>query len=722
MRISSVLRALKVASMTAVMTLAMPIGDVAKGAPRTLGGPGGMFIDHAELMSKPTSGAGWSLLKSKADMASYGVVDLGDKDSLTQSHVLAGALVYARTGETAYRDKVIATVRQACGTQADGPDHLLGLARTLFGYVVAADMVQMPYSTTCTNGQTWQSFLQQVRTEVIPGHRRWATLEYTSANTSGNWGAYALSSHLAVSYALNDTAAIHRDVNIFKRFLGDTTSPAAPFEPTAGYRYGDNGATWDMTATLQRGINPYSPNDPRDGALIEDALRGASGGDDSVRCCAVQPAAVAYQEETLDGILSTAQLLRANGVDLRGFQDNAMLRAFDFYITNGGPSTYGLSRYLPYAVNYLYGTSYRTQAEDRPYRHMGYGSWLFTGDSTSTSVSARATVYGAPAGSQTPIVGAPNAIAVLSVGVTNTQAGGYFQVLRCGEAPGAYSTLNASGAGETIAGLAIVQLDGSGRACVYSEKAAEVFVDLQGYLSPGAFTASPVRWVDTRSPAGNPPLPPGGRVKITGSSNGLAVVSVVATSSTAHGYLQALPCDAAPGAYSNLNVDRPGQTIANLAIVPLDARGEACIYTQGGGHVVVDLQGYLDPASFAPEPRRLTDTRQPPPQSALSRDGRAQVLARPDGVAVLSIVATETRNGGYVQVLGCGEPPGRYSNLNTDHAGQTIANVAITKFDAAGERCIYTQGGAHLVADLQGYFAPTAFVPVNERVVDTRHQ
>ena len=339
---------------------------------------GAMFITRGELSSKPMSGAGWEMLQSTADMASYGVVDLGDINSLTQSYVLAGALVYARTGDSIYRDKVIAAVRQTCGTEADGPDDLLALARTLYGYVVAADLVEMPYSTRCTNGQTWREFLEEVRTEVIPGHPRWKTLEFTSANTSSNWGAYALSSHLAVSYALDDTDAIQRDIDIFKRFLGDLTSPAAPFVPSANYLLNGNGDTWDMTPVLQRGINPYSATDPRQGALIEDALRLSSGGEDSVECCRVQPAAIAYQEEALDGILSTAQLLRAHGIDLRSFQHNAMCRAFEFLIANGGPGPYSVSRYIPYAINYLYRTDYPTQTEDQPYRHMGYGAWLFT--------------------------------------------------------------------------------------------------------------------------------------------------------------------------------------------------------------------------------------------------------------------------------------------------------------------------------------------------------
>lgn len=341
---------------------------------------GQMFMTTSELMAKPTTGAGWTYLKSQAD-ATWGTVCLSDQNSTVQTQVLAAALVYARTGDTTYQTKVINAIKQAPGTELNNAcsssNQLLNLARTLYGYVVAADLVQMPQSTICNNGETWLTFLQRIRTTTIPPNSRWPTLEVTSADTSGNWGAYALSSHLAVSYALNDSTAITRDENIFKRYLGDTSSPAAAFNPTASYVYNSNGTTWDSTPTLQRGINPAdgtkAPN-----AEIEDALRLTSGGSDSVPCCTVQPDGVSYQEENFDGAFSTMQLLKAHGLDLTSFQNSAMKRAFDFYMSNGGPSSFSIRRYEPYVANYWYGSAYSTASGDSISRHLGYGGWLYT--------------------------------------------------------------------------------------------------------------------------------------------------------------------------------------------------------------------------------------------------------------------------------------------------------------------------------------------------------
>lgn len=375
------------------------------------GSTGEMFITRTELMSKPTNGAGWTHLYSRAELPSYGLVTLADQNSFTQSNVLAGALVYARTGDIKFKDKVIDSIKQVCGTETSTGSRVLSVGRTLYGYVVAADLVQMPYSTTCNNGQTWQAFLEAIRTKTLPGNSRWPTLEITAADTASNWGAYALPTHLAVSYALNDKVAIENDIKIFKRYLGDTSITfkqkktdgtvidATGFLPTEGYRYptpsltsSSNGLAWDLSdnfptiTILQRGINPSKVtvpglNDPNnlDGAIIEDTLRNGSTSP-SVPCCTVTSSGTGYHEEALDGIISTAQLLRAHGIDTAPLQDKAMKRAYDFYLLNAGTSfdKYPQTRFMAYAMNYWYGTSYPLLEEVKPYRHMGFGSWLFS--------------------------------------------------------------------------------------------------------------------------------------------------------------------------------------------------------------------------------------------------------------------------------------------------------------------------------------------------------
>ena len=84
-------------------------------------------------------------------------------------------------------------------------------------------------------------------------------------------------------------------------------------------------------------------------------------------------------------------------------------------------------------------------------------------------------------------------------------------------------------------------------------------------------------------------------------------MSLAATETTGPGYVQALGCAVAPGAYANLNVDRAGQTRNNLAIVANTA--PMCLYTHGATHLVADRQGTLLASSFDIRNTRLLDTR-----------------------------------------------------------------------------------------------------------------
>jgi hypothetical protein len=95
----------------------------------------------------------------------------------------------------------------------------------------------------------------------------------------------------------------------------------------------------------------------------------------------------------------------------------------------------------------------------------------------------------------------------------------------------------------------------------------------------------------------------------------------------------------------------------------------------------------------------------------------------PAGTAAVSlnVTVTEPDSPGYVTVFPCGSDPPLASNLNYD-TGDTLANLTTVALDADGAVCLYTMAGAHLIADVDGYFpAGAAFhgtAPV--RLLDTR--
>ncbi len=215
------------------------------------------------------------------------------------------------------------------------------------------------------------------------------------------------------------------------------------------------------------------------------------------------------------------------------------------------------------------------------------------------------------AGSQSMITGRPNATGVVSIVATDTAAAGYVQALACGEAPGASSNLNADAAGQTRSGLAFVRFDAAGTACLYTQRGAHLVADLQGYMADASFDdVVDDRVLDSRTGArpGDASI-----TEVRGRAGATAVVSIVATDTTAAGFVQMLQCGTSPGSSSNLNADAAGQTIAGLAFVRFDAEGRVCMYAQRSTHLVVDVQGYLTAGAFDDvADQRLLDTRTRP--------------------------------------------------------------------------------------------------------------
>ncbi len=323
-----------------------------------------------------------------------------------------------------------------------------------------------------------------------------------------------------------------------------------------------------------------------------------------------------------------------------------------------------------------------------------------------------------PPGRVTEISGRPGASAFVSIVAVQARGFGYLQILDCDDEPGATSNLTHDRNGQIRAGAAVARFDQDGALCVYNQSATHVIVDVQGYVAETAIDdIDDRRLVDTRRTGDV--LPGGTMTRVTGEPNRSAVVSLVAVRAGARGFLQVLPCDAQPGASSNLNVDSSNQNRTGLAVVRFDSTGSACVYNDQPTHLIVDVQAYLtDDALDDVDDVRLLDTRSGPRPV----DGSQTVLAgRPGTSAVVSLVAVATTGRGYVQVLPCGAAPGQSSNINSDSAGQNVSNLAVVEFDEAGRACLFTQTSAHLVVDLQAYLWPGTFDDIDDvRLLDTR--
>jgi hypothetical protein len=194
------------------------------------------------------------------------------------------------------------------------------------------------------------------------------------------------------------------------------------------------------------------------------------------------------------------------------------------------------------------------------------------------------------------------------------------------------------------------------------------------------------------------------------------------TGTDAPGYVTAYAGDVQQPLASNLNASTAGETIANLAIVPLGAAGTVKLFTERGTELVVDVVGYLGagqvvspPGLFVPlSPDRILDTR--------IGFGAPQGLAGPGwsinatvagtggvpatGVLAVAgtVTATESQASGYVTVYPTSDSLPTASTLNTVRSGQTVANSIILGLGTQGQLTLYSETGTHLLADVTGYF------------------
>jgi hypothetical protein len=317
-------------------------------------------------------------------------------------------------------------------------------------------------------------------------------------------------------------------------------------------------------------------------------------------------------------------------------------------------------------------------------------------------------------------VAADAAAAALSVTLTGGRVG-YATVWDCADPRPPSSSVNASDDGQTVANLAITALSSGGDVCIFTDRATHVIVDVTGWIphGTGLTAVAPARLLDTRTccqpSAGGLvwPVAVAGRAGVPEHDVGSVVLNVTTTGTVLAGWVTVWPCGEPMPPTSNLNVDRLGQTAANLVVVRPGADGTVCVTTSGGGHLIVDVLGWW-PTGAVPDAvsGRLLDTRGG--ESRIGYTGglptagttvQVQVAERAgvpsDASSVLlNVTATGATGAGWVTVWPCGQPRPATSNLNVEHAGHTVAVLTVVGIGSAGRVCLWTSGGTHLIADL----------------------
>ncbi|HEV2346170.1 MAG TPA: PKD domain-containing protein [Actinocrinis sp.] len=332
--------------------------------------------------------------------------------------------------------------------------------------------------------------------------------------------------------------------------------------------------------------------------------------------------------------------------------------------------------------------------------------------------------------------------AVLNLTVTAPTANGTITAYPDGETEPGTQNVTFIG-GQTVATLAIVKLGPSGSVDLTNNSTGttQLIADVTGYFTAasasGYTSLTPARLLDTRYGTGAPKgvvgLGKAVTLTIAGADGGAlpaaagtvkaVALNVTVTGTIGGGYITAYPDGTTRPTASNLNFN-PGDTLANMVIVPVGADGKIDLYNYSSGtQLIADVAGYFSASGasdYTPiDPTRVADTRSTGNTPIPGAQAEYVVLdstASGNGVAVamtgfvLTTTVTNTVAGGYLTVYPYGVTRPVVSNLNFS-PGQTAANLALAtagqdSTDQGKAVDFYNGSGGNLdmIADMAGFF------------------
>ena len=201
-----------------------------------------------------------------------------------------------------------------------------------------------------------------------------------------------------------------------------------------------------------------------------------------------------------------------------------------------------------------------------------------------------------------------------------------------------------------------------------------------------------------------------GRCGVPATARAVAI-SLVATDTSAAGFVSVYPQGSTRPDVSNLNYDR-GNTVANSAVVKLSATGSIDVYTSAVANIIVDVTGvFIDAAGavsagrFVPvDPRRVVDTRTSGQRGDVEIRVPIPAGIPADATALaVSVTAVGAASSGYLSMYPAGTVRGETSVVNTDEHNRTRANVVFIPVNADGF-IVFRSMETDVLVDLWGWF------------------
>lgn len=314
-----------------------------------------LWLSAEELEELPNAGPAWDALVEMAE-DDWDDPDLGDNGDDHDVHVLAGALVAARTSDAELVERVDDALDDVAAAEIGD---VLPLARNLLGYVVAADLVGY-------RDESFRYWLRDVLDEDADGRAGIDSLRESAESDPSNHGTHARASVLAVGLYLDDDELVATMADRFHDWLGRSSE---------GFVWKER--WWQADPDQPVGINPRGAE--RDGLVIDGVLpeeQRRSGR------FTTEPERENYVWEALQGAVVTAELLARAGYPAWDWEDRALLRAFRWlHDVNDYPAK-GDDRWQPWIVNSRYGTEFPTESPTSPGKNMGFADWTHAPDVT----------------------------------------------------------------------------------------------------------------------------------------------------------------------------------------------------------------------------------------------------------------------------------------------------------------------------------------------------
>lgn len=222
----------------------------------------GLWTSADELADRPMEGDAWEAMLMAAQDADPSAANVFDQDSDNNVEILAAAIVFARTGDQSFRNKVVAAldslvaegdpvVTRGCVSGPIGEEErintTLSWGRETGAYVLAADLVG--YRTPAF--ETWLGNMADI---FVACDNR--TMRLAFETRPNNWGVMNFGSLVAIYAYLGNSSAL---MDIRDYFIQGLTAPNSEDDPDTvigpGYRYGDD-LSWHCDEGNLRLINP----------------------------------------------------------------------------------------------------------------------------------------------------------------------------------------------------------------------------------------------------------------------------------------------------------------------------------------------------------------------------------------------------------------------------------------------------------------------------------